>query len=33
LFVQWQANGERIVVWPKELVTGNMVNPPWLAGN
>jgi branched-chain amino acid transport system substrate-binding protein len=33
LFVQWQANGERVVVWPKELVTGKMINPPWLAQN
>ncbi len=30
LFVQWQNNGERVVVWPKELATGNMINPPWL---
>jgi branched-chain amino acid transport system substrate-binding protein len=33
LFVQWQDKGERIVVWPKELATGNMINPPWLARN
>jgi branched-chain amino acid transport system substrate-binding protein len=33
LFVQWQANGERVVVWPKELATGKMINPPWLAQN
>ena len=31
LFVQWQDDGERVVVWPKELVTGKMINPPWLA--
>jgi branched-chain amino acid transport system substrate-binding protein len=31
LFVQWQANGERTVVWPKELAGGKMINPPWLA--
>jgi branched-chain amino acid transport system substrate-binding protein len=31
LFVQWQAGGKRTVVWPKELATGKMVNPPWLA--
>ncbi len=31
LFVQWQNNGERVVVWPKELATGNMINPPWLS--
>src|SRR5262249_59533 len=33
LFVQWQNNGERVVVWPKELTTGKMINPPWLASN
>jgi branched-chain amino acid transport system substrate-binding protein len=33
LFVQWHDKGERIVVWPKELATGNMINPPWLARN
>jgi branched-chain amino acid transport system substrate-binding protein len=33
LFVQWQANGERVVVWPKALATGKMINPPWLAQN
>jgi branched-chain amino acid transport system substrate-binding protein len=33
LFVQWQASGERAVVWPKELETGKMINPPWLAQN
>jgi len=33
LFVQWQANGQRSVVWPKELETGKMINPPWLAQN
>jgi branched-chain amino acid transport system substrate-binding protein len=31
LFVQWQDNGERTVVWPKELATGKMINPPWLS--
>jgi len=31
LFVQWQDKGERIVVWPKELATGKMIEPPWLA--
>jgi branched-chain amino acid transport system substrate-binding protein len=30
LFVQWQDNGDRVVVWPKELATGKMINPPWL---
>jgi len=33
LFVQWQGNGERVVVWPKELATGKMINPPWVASN
>ena len=33
LFVQWQGDGQRVVVWPKELVTGKMINPPWLAQN
>ncbi|HZP79848.1 MAG TPA: ABC transporter substrate-binding protein [Pseudolabrys sp.] len=33
LFVQWQANGERVVVWPKELATGKMISPPWIASN
>jgi branched-chain amino acid transport system substrate-binding protein len=33
LFVQWQANGERVVIWPKEVAQGKMINPPWLAQN
>jgi len=33
LFVQWREKGERIVVWPKELATGKMIDPPWLARN
>lgn len=33
LFVQWQDKGERVVVWPKELATGKMINPPWLSQN
>jgi branched-chain amino acid transport system substrate-binding protein len=33
LFVQWQSKGERVVVWPKELVNGKMVMPPWLGQN
>ncbi len=33
LFVQWQDKGERVVVWPKEVATGKMINPPWLAQN
>ena len=30
LFVQWQANGERAVIWPKALRSGTMIMPPWL---
>jgi branched-chain amino acid transport system substrate-binding protein len=33
LFVQWQEGGKRVVVWPKELATGKMISPPWLASN
>lgn len=31
LFVQWQPKGERVVLWPKELRSGKMISPPWLA--
>jgi len=31
LFVQWQANGDRVVIWPKALRSGNMISPPWLS--
>jgi branched-chain amino acid transport system substrate-binding protein len=31
LFVQWQKNGERVVVWPKEAETGKMIAPPWMS--
>jgi branched-chain amino acid transport system substrate-binding protein len=31
LFVQWQKNGERVVVWPKEAATGAMIAPPWMS--
>jgi branched-chain amino acid transport system substrate-binding protein len=31
LFVQWQEGGKRVVVWPKELAGGTMINPPWLS--
>lgn len=31
LFVQWQKNGERVVVWPKEAATGPMIPPPWMS--
>lgn len=30
LFAQWQENGERVVVWPKEAATGKMIMPPWM---
>jgi branched-chain amino acid transport system substrate-binding protein len=33
LFVQWQADGNRVVVWPPALATGKMISPPWLAQN
>jgi branched-chain amino acid transport system substrate-binding protein len=33
LFVQWQNEGKRVVVWPKEIATGKMINPPWLVQN
>jgi branched-chain amino acid transport system substrate-binding protein len=31
LFAQWQPKGERAVLWPKELRSGSMMMPPWLA--
>lgn len=31
LFVQWQKDGKRVVVWPKEAATGKMTSPPWLS--
>jgi branched-chain amino acid transport system substrate-binding protein len=30
LFAQWQPKGERVVVWPKALVSGKMILPPWM---
>jgi branched-chain amino acid transport system substrate-binding protein len=30
LFVQWQKDGKREVVWPKEVATAKMISPPWL---
>jgi branched-chain amino acid transport system substrate-binding protein len=33
LFVQWQQNGERKVIWPKSVANGKMIAPPWLAQN
>lgn len=30
LYVQWQENGKRVIVWPKELANGKMILPPWI---
>ncbi|MFC0284557.1 ABC transporter substrate-binding protein [Camelimonas abortus] len=30
LFAQWRDGGERVIVWPKALATGEMIPPPWL---
>jgi branched-chain amino acid transport system substrate-binding protein len=30
LFAQWQKDGARIVVWPKDAATGQMIPPPWM---
>ncbi len=30
VFVQWQDKGERVVLFPKELRTGNFILPPWM---
>jgi branched-chain amino acid transport system substrate-binding protein len=30
LFAQWQANSNRVVMWPKDLRSGTMIAPPWL---
>ncbi len=30
LYVQWQNDGKRVIVWPKELATGKMILPPWI---
>lgn len=30
LFAQWQEKGNRVVVWPKELRTGQVILPPWM---
>jgi branched-chain amino acid transport system substrate-binding protein len=29
LYVQWQQDGKRVIVWPKELANGKMILPPW----
>jgi branched-chain amino acid transport system substrate-binding protein len=31
IFVQWQPDGNRAIVWPKELATGKMILPPWVS--
>lgn len=28
-FIQWQENGKRVVLWPEQMRTGDMVLPPW----
>ena len=33
IYVQWQDNGERVVVWPKDLAKGKMIDPPWMMKN
>ena len=33
LYVQWQPDGSRVVVWPKEIANGKMIDPPWLVRN
>jgi branched-chain amino acid transport system substrate-binding protein len=30
LYVQWQDNGKRVILWPKELANGKMILPPWI---
>jgi branched-chain amino acid transport system substrate-binding protein len=29
-FAQWQDDGARVIVWPKDLQTGNLIVPPWM---
>jgi branched-chain amino acid transport system substrate-binding protein len=31
IFVQWQEDGKRAIVWPKELANGKMTLPPWVS--
>jgi branched-chain amino acid transport system substrate-binding protein len=31
IFVQWQPDGNRAIVWPKELAGGKMILPPWVS--
>ena len=33
LFVQWQQDGNRVVIWPREVANGKMINAPWIAQN
>lgn len=33
IYVQWQDKGDRVVVWPKELAKGKMIDPPWMMKN
>jgi branched-chain amino acid transport system substrate-binding protein len=28
-FIQWQDGGKRVVLWPREMQTGDMILPPW----
>jgi branched-chain amino acid transport system substrate-binding protein len=30
LFAQWQEGGKRVIVWPKEVRTGQYIKPAWL---
>jgi branched-chain amino acid transport system substrate-binding protein len=30
LHVQWQKDGNRVIVWPKDKATGDLINPPWM---
>jgi branched-chain amino acid transport system substrate-binding protein len=31
VFVQWQPDGSRAIVWPKDLSNGKMILPPWVS--
>jgi branched-chain amino acid transport system substrate-binding protein len=33
IYVQWQNDGDRAVVWPKEVASGKMIDPPWMMKN
>jgi branched-chain amino acid transport system substrate-binding protein len=30
LQVQWQKDGKRAIVWPKDKADGELVSPPWM---